>query len=116
MPIEEGICVTKESVKAMIGILNQTIDILHTKGSKVILTDKEYNMIDDAKKELETYKEVDEMMRKKGHITLCLMTSAIKKKGKVKIYTERDEDEDVDITEVSEPRRESNEPETMGYF
>lgn len=38
MPIEEGICVTKESVKAMIGILNQTIDVLRKKGSKSILT------------------------------------------------------------------------------
>lgn len=116
MPIEESICVTKESVKSMIGILNQTIDILRKKGSKVILTDEEYSMIDDAKSELETYKEVKKMMDEKGHITLCLMTSGIKRKGKVKIYTERDEDEDIDLSEVTEPIKEQEEPGAMGYF
>jgi len=116
MPVEDAICVTKESVKAMIGILNQTIDILRKKGSKVILTDEEYSMIDDARDELENYKEVQKMMDKKGHVTLCLMTSGIKRKGRIKVYTERDEDEDVDVSEVREPRREQEEPGTMGYF
>ncbi len=95
MPVEDAICVTKESVKAMIGILNQTIDVLHKKGSKTILTDEEYSMIDDAKSELRIYEEVKKTMDKKGHITLCLTTSSIKREGRIKIYTEEDEEYDL---------------------
>lgn len=87
MTTETAICISKNSVKALIGILNQTISTLKNKGSKHILSESEYEMIIDAQKELNTYKELSKIMDEHGHTTLCLKPSNIKREGHIKIYT-----------------------------
>lgn len=75
MKSEKAICVTKASVDDLVEVLDHTVETLHSKGSKSILTDKEYSMLVNAKSEKEIYTKVKNMMETKGHKTLCLMTS-----------------------------------------
>lgn len=88
MKSEKAICVTKESVNALIGIIDHTISILKAKGSKQILSEEEYDIIANARSEKEIFTKVKNMMESGNHTTLCLMMSSIKRKGIVRFVSE----------------------------
>ncbi len=83
---KEAICVTKKSVDDLIGILDQTIRLLKTN------VPTEYTqLVKEAESEREIYRKVQAMMEREDYPNLCLIMADIKREGKIKLFTEKEE-------------------------
>lgn len=115
MKTEKAVCVTKELVDDLVEAIDLSIENLRLEGKIKILTDEKYDALLKLESSREIFKKVKNVMERKGSTTLCMMTSDIPaRKGTIKVVSESEED--IDISEVSEPRKESEEPGTMGYL
>lgn len=117
------ICITKTAVDDLVKVLDESIMCLEKESMEHTGTEKDElrNLIKNAKSEREIYAKVNAHMEIEGSDTLCLESEISgSEESRARRYYERRKDrkerEDVDISEVNEPRREPEEPGTMGYF